>query len=75
MSSPQNISAANRVTLNQFRFGMDFNERYIVVPMGEERGLYNYRVHEIALFSFNTLEVIRPKLLASATESDRLGIY
>ena len=59
MSNPQNISAGTRVTLNQFCFGMDFNEKYIVVPMGEERGLYNYPIHEIVLFSLNTLEVIR----------------
>jgi len=60
MSNPQNISAVlTRVTLNQFCFGMDFNERYIVVPMGEKQWLYNYPIHEIVLFSLNTLEVIR----------------
>ena len=71
MSNPQNISAGTRVTLNQFCFGMDFNEKYIVVPMGEERGLYNYPIHEIVLFSLNTLEVIRKIKVCSPFSLDQ----
>ena len=71
MSNPQNISAGTRVTLNQFCFGMDFNEKYIVVPMGEEQWLYNYPIHEIVLFSLNTLEVIRKIKVCSPFSLDQ----
>jgi hypothetical protein len=57
MSSPQNISKGHSVHLNRFCFGMDFNDKYIVVPVGEP--LEDDTTNDIQIFSLSTLEVVR----------------
>ena len=56
MSSPQNISEGTRVTLNRYCYGIDFNEKYVVVPV---EGASEEDECDIQLFSPSTLEVVR----------------
>ena len=56
MSSPQNISEGTRVALNRYCYGIDFNEKYVVVPV---EGASEEDECDIHLFSPSTLEVVR----------------
>ena len=56
MSSPQNISEGTCVALNRFCYGIDFNEKYIVVPI---EGVCEEDECDVQLFSLSTLEVVR----------------
>ena len=57
MSSPQNIITGHSVHLNRFCYGMDFNEKYIVVPVRDP--LEDDTTDDIQIFSLSTLEVVR----------------
>jgi hypothetical protein len=56
MTSPQDIDAGISVALNCCCFGMDFNDKYIVVPTDSCQTDDSFAVK---LFSFDTLEVVR----------------
>ena len=58
MSSPQNITVGTCVSLNRFCNGMDFNEKYIVVPMMQPLNSDDDDC-DIQLYSLSTLELVR----------------
>ena len=57
MSSPQNIGAGTCVSLNRFVYGMDFNQKYIIVLQGQPPE--DDAIYDIQIFSLNTIQVVR----------------
>jgi hypothetical protein len=61
MSSPQNISVGICVDLNDRCFGIDFNEKYIVVSMADPLPWIQDGVEyqaDVRVYSLSTLEIV-----------------
>ena len=61
MSSPQNISLGTCIALNDWCYGVDFNEKYIVVPIANPLHWTQGAQYpaDIRVYSLSTLEVVR----------------